>query len=76
MANLTERSPKASALEATAVLIESTDTNAAEQTEIAVVMYFFNIVIIPLKFNSLRIPEHIPNAKKAFESGIKMLADM
>lgn len=41
IANLIERRPIASALDATAVLIDKTETKAAAQTETAVVIYFF-----------------------------------
>ena len=66
----------ASALAATAVLRESTETNAVAQTEIAVIRYFLQLLIKAPRFSSFRIPEQIPSARKQLESGIKTFFDI
>ena len=76
MAKRIERSPIASALEATAVFIESTEINTPEQTEIAVIKYFFKFETSAPRFNSFLMPEQMPSAKKQFERGIKIFCEI
>ena len=76
MANLTERKPKASALEATAVFTDKIDTNTAESDEITVVIKLFIDAVIPLKCKSFLIAEQIPRARKQFVTGTKIRLDI
>ena len=76
IANLTERSPIASAFDATAVLRESIETKAVAQTETAVIRYFLQLFINAPKLSSFLIPEQIPSAKKQFDRGIKTFFDI
>ena len=52
IANLTDLRPSASALEATAVFTDSIDTNIADTVDMAVVIIFLSILIVPFKFSS------------------------
>ena len=49
IANLAERKPNASAREATAVFIDSIETNTVAQTEMPTVMYRFKVSVIEVK---------------------------
>lgn len=73
MANLIDLSPRASARDATAVFIESTDTNAAAQTETSEVIQRFKVPVNLPIFSSLFNDEHIPRARKQFISGMNIL---
>lgn len=76
IANLTERRPIASALEATAVFRDKTDTKAVAQTETAVIRYFLQFSMKAPRLSSFLIPAQIPRARKQFESGIKIFFDI
>ena len=76
IANLIDLSPIASALEATAVLMDKTDTNAAAAIEIAVVIYFFRKASRDFRFSSLLSPEQMPIARKQFVKGTKTFLDI
>ena len=76
IANLTDLSPSASAFEATAVFTESIETNIAETVDMAVVITLLSILIVEFRFNSWRIPEQMPRAKKQFVTGIKISSDI
>ena len=71
IANLTDLKPKASALEATAVFTDNTETNTADNEEIIVVIMPFREAVIPLKFKSFLNEEQTPSAKKQFVIGMK-----
>ena len=72
IANLMDRSPSASARDATAVFIESTDTKVAADIEINEVMQRFNVSVNLPILSSLFSDEHIPNARKQLISGINI----
>ncbi len=76
IANLIERRPMASALEATAVFIDKTDTKNAAAIEMAVVIYFFKKARRELRLSSLLSPEQIPIARKQFVNGTKMFLEI
>lgn len=76
IANRTERRPIASALDATAVLIERTETNTVAHTEMPVIKYFFIFAMKERKFNSSLIPEQIPIARKQLERGKNTLLEI
>lgn len=56
--------------------MDNTDTKAAAQREIPVVIYRFIKVSTDFKFNSLRSPEHILIARKQLVSGTKIFFEM
>lgn len=76
IANRTDLNPSASAREDTAVFTERIETNIADIDEISVVIAFFSILIIPLRFSSFLILEQIPRARKQFVMGTKINSDM
>ena len=76
MAKRIERIPSISALAATAVFIDKTDTKAAAQRDIPVVIYFFIKPSTDFKFSSLLNPEHMLTARKQFESGTKTFLEI
>ena len=69
MAKRTERNPRASALDATAVFTDKTDTNTADSDDIAPVMIPFSELVNPFKFSPLQSDEQIPTAKKQCVTG-------
>lgn len=76
IANLIERRPIASALAATAVFIDRTETNAAAQTDIPVVIYFFIKARSDFRFSSLLSPAHMPIERKQFVKGTNIFLDI
>ena len=72
MAKRTDLNPRASALDATAVLTERIDTKIAETEDMAVVIRRFSIFTVPDKLSSCLIPEQIPSARKQFVIGTKI----
>ena len=75
MAKRRERSPSASAREATAVFTDSTVTNAPAQKEISEIKPLRTTRNAPSIFSELRTPEHRLSAKKQLIRGTNSLAD-
>ena len=71
-----ERIPSISALAATAVFIDNTDTKAAAHRDIPVVIYRFINASTDFRLSSLRKPEQMLIARKQFESGTKIFFEM
>ena len=68
--------PSISALAATAVFMDKTDTKAVAQRDIPVVIYRFINDKTDFKFNSLRKPEHMLTARKQFVRGTKIFLEI
>ena len=76
IANLTERNPSASALDATAVLRDKYDTKIADKAEIAFVIKFLKAdTILPI-FKSRLIEEQTDIPINEFTIGKKTLDDI
>ena len=73
MAKRRERSPSASAREATAVFTDSTVTNAPAQKEISEIKPLRTTRSAPSIFSELRTPEHRLSAKKQLIRGSTLL---
>ena len=76
IANRTERSPSASAREATAVFNDKNDTNTAEIIDIDFVIKFLKVVTILAKFKSFLSAEQILIPIKQFTTGRNILAEI